>query len=173
MYSKTFSLCNKIYTKICLGSCKLNCFACPFTTGIGCFAECLKHSANPEKHSAKSLTSVALGKEGSVNSTSVNAYLPNTFSRPSVRRYSAKKADIMAPGWQRWRLCRVPAYLHSAKDPAAGPFVRFFVECSVRHSTKWTSLPSAKATALGKEAISVPRYWFFTECYGHDTRQSD
>jgi hypothetical protein len=52
-----------------------------FTTGIGCFAECLKHSANPEKHSAKALPSVALGKEGSTNSTSAKASLPSTFSR--------------------------------------------------------------------------------------------
>jgi hypothetical protein len=51
------------------------------TTGLGRFAECLKHSANPEKHSAKSLPSVALGKEGSVNYASVKASLPNTFYR--------------------------------------------------------------------------------------------
>jgi hypothetical protein len=34
------------------------------TTGIGRFDECLKHSANPKKYSAK-----PLGKEGSANST--------------------------------------------------------------------------------------------------------
>jgi hypothetical protein len=49
---------------------------------------------------------------------------------------------------------------HSAKDPSAGPFVSFFVECSAWHSAKRASLPSARATTLGKEAILVPRYWY-------------
>jgi hypothetical protein len=40
------------------------------TTRIDCFAECL-----PEKHSATSLPSVALGKEGSTNSTLTKASL--------------------------------------------------------------------------------------------------
>jgi hypothetical protein len=51
------------------------------TTGIGCFAEYLKHSAKPEKHSAQALPSVALGKKVSANSTSAKASLPSTFSR--------------------------------------------------------------------------------------------
>jgi hypothetical protein len=34
------------------------------------------------------------------------------------------------------------------------------------------SLPSARDITLGKEPIPVPRYWFFAECYGLDTRQS-
>jgi hypothetical protein len=54
-----------------------------------------------------------------------------------------------------------------------GPHVRFFAECFVWHSAKRASLPSARATTLGKEPISVPRPWFFAECYGPDTRQSD
>jgi hypothetical protein len=33
------------------------------------------------------------------------------------------------------------------------------------------SLPSTRARALGKEVILVPRYWFFAECYGPNTRQ--
>jgi hypothetical protein len=44
-----------------------------------CFAECLKHSANPKKHSTKYLPSVVLDKEGSANSTSTNASLWSTF----------------------------------------------------------------------------------------------
>jgi hypothetical protein len=51
------------------------------TTRSGRFVECLKHSAKPQKHLAKALSSVALGKEGSANSTSANASLPSTFSR--------------------------------------------------------------------------------------------
>jgi hypothetical protein len=34
------------------------------------------------------------------------------------------------------------------------------------------SLPSVRDITLGKESIPVPRYWFFAECYGLDTRQS-
>jgi hypothetical protein len=52
-----------------------------YTTGIERFAECLKHSANPKKHSAKSLPSAALGKEGLANNTSAKASLPSTFYR--------------------------------------------------------------------------------------------
>jgi hypothetical protein len=69
-------------------------------------------------------------------------------------------------------LCRVSASQHSAKNPSAGPHVRFFAECCIRHSVKRAYLPSARATALGKEPIPVPRSWFFVECYGPDTRQS-
>jgi hypothetical protein len=50
-------------------------------TGIDHFVECLKHSVKPEKHSAKSLPSVTLGKESSANSTSTTASLPSTFYR--------------------------------------------------------------------------------------------
>jgi hypothetical protein len=35
------------------------------------------------------------------------------------------------------------------------------------------SLPSVRDITLGKEPMSVPRSWFFAECYGLDTRQSD
>jgi hypothetical protein len=52
-----------------------------YTTGIYGFAECLKHSTKPEKHSAKALSSVTLGKEGSAHSTSTKPSLPSTFSR--------------------------------------------------------------------------------------------
>jgi hypothetical protein len=44
------------------------------TTGI-------RHSANPEKHSTKSLPSVVLDKDGLANSTSAKASLPSTFYR--------------------------------------------------------------------------------------------
>jgi hypothetical protein len=67
-------------------------------------------------------------------------------------------------------LFRVPTDQHSAKNLSTGPFVRFFAECSVWHSVKRASFPSARATTLGKEAIPVPRYWFFAECYGPDTQ---
>jgi hypothetical protein len=53
-----------------------------------------------------------------------------------------------------------------------GPHVRYFTECLVWHSAKRASLTSARASTLGKEPIPVPMSWFFTECYGPDTRQS-
>jgi hypothetical protein len=49
-------------------------FASTFTTRIERFAECLKHSP-------KTLPSVTLGKESSVNSTSATTYLSSTFYR--------------------------------------------------------------------------------------------
>jgi hypothetical protein len=68
------------------------------TTGIDIFAECMKHSAKPEKHSAQALPSVTLDKEGSTNNTSAKPSLPSTFfghsaqTMSSVRQYSAKKS---------------------------------------------------------------------------------
>jgi hypothetical protein len=119
---------------------------------------------------------------------------------PSVRRYSAKKSRRHGAGvtettslpcvlgdtrqrsylcrvspntlGKEVTLCRVSASQHSTKNPSAGPFVRFFAECSIWHSAKHASLPSARATTLGKEPIPVPRSWVFAECYGPDTRQS-
>jgi hypothetical protein len=44
-------------------------------------------------------------------------------------------------------------------------------ECTKRHSTKLASLPSAKAIALDKEALPVPRCALFAESYDLDTRQ--
>jgi hypothetical protein len=73
---------------------------------------------------------------------------------------------------KRLPLCRVSTSLHSAKGPPAGPFVKFFAECSRRHSAKLASLPSARAIALGKEALPVPRCCFSVECSGPDNRQS-
>jgi hypothetical protein len=73
---------------------------------------------------------------------------------------------------KRLPLCRVSTSLHSTKGLPAGPFVSFFTGCSWRHSTKLASLVSARATTLGKEALSVLRCCFFAECYGLDTWQS-
>jgi hypothetical protein len=68
-------------------------------------------------------------------------------------------------------LCQVSSSLHSAKAPPAGPFVSFFAECARRHLAKLASLPSVRVTALGKEALPVPRCSFFAEYYSPDTRQ--
>jgi hypothetical protein len=131
---------------------------------------------------AKSLPSVALGKESSANSTSAMASLSSTFyralnkeKRSSRRRVTetATLLSVLGDTRQRSYLCRVSTSLHLAKGTPAEPFVRFFAECSRRHSAKLASLPSVGATALGKETLPVPRCCFFAECYGPDTRQSD
>jgi hypothetical protein len=89
-------------------------------------------------------------------------------------------------GWRRRSLCRVSRAtlgkgVHFAeclpdstrqRIRQRGPPVRYFVECLIWHSAKRGSLPSVRATILGKEPIPVPRSWFFAECYVPDTRQS-
>jgi hypothetical protein len=72
---------------------------------------------------------------------------------------------------QRTNLCRVPPETLDKEPAREGPHVRFFAECLVWHSAKHASLSSARDITLGKEPISVPRSWFFVECYGLDTRQ--
>jgi hypothetical protein len=111
-----------------------------FTTENGRFAE--KHSAKRQKHSAKALPSVALGKEGSANSTSAKTYLPSTFYRalgkevcrvpgstrqrslPSAKEHSAKKSGCYGDEVTETTslpsvkddLCRVSSRKHSAKN---------------------------------------------------------
>jgi hypothetical protein len=104
----------------------------------------------------------------------VEYFFPGTRQRLCrvPRNTRQRKVVVTAPGWRRRRLCRVSAGQHSAKNPSAGPHVRFFAECFIWHSAKCASLPSARATTLGKKPIPVPRSWFFAECYGPDTRQS-
>jgi hypothetical protein len=67
-------------------------------------------------------------------------------------------------------LCQVSTSLHSAKGPPAKPFARFFAQCSRIHSANLASLPSVRATTIGKEALLVPRCCFSAECYDPDTR---
>jgi hypothetical protein len=136
---------------------------------------------------------MVLGKEGSANSKSAKASLP------SASRYSAKKSgrhgagvtetaplpSVLGDTRQRSYICRVSpntlgkevtflpsVYRPTLGNPPARPFVRFVVECSIRHSAKRASLPSVRATTLDKEAIPVPRFCFSVECYDSDTRQN-
>jgi hypothetical protein len=86
--------------------------------------------------------------------------------RPSWRRGDGDGAFakcLLIHSTKKLPLCRVSADHHSAKNPSAGPFVRFFVECSVWHSAKRASLPSARALTLGKEVIPMPRSCFFAD----------
>jgi hypothetical protein len=74
---------------------------------------------------------------------------------------------------QRFNLCRVPPRTLGKEPAREGPHVRFFAECSARHSAKRVSLPSASDITLGKVPKPVPRFLLFAECYDPDTRQSD
>jgi hypothetical protein len=73
---------------------------------------------------------------------------------------------------QRRALCRVLVGTLGKEPAREGPHVRLFAECSVQHSAKPTSLPSASDITLGKETKPVPRSVLFAECYDQDTRQS-
>jgi hypothetical protein len=81
--------------------------------------------------------------------------------------------SILGGTRQRLPLCQVPVGLALDKEITSGPFISSFTESIRRHSAKVASLPSVKATTLGKEALPVLRCAFFAECYDLDTRQSD
>jgi hypothetical protein len=118
----------------------------------------------------KLLLSVVLGKQGSTYSASAKSSLPSTFSRalgkekqPLRRRVTGTESLPSVPGDTRQR-----SFLPSAREK-----VWFFAECQSHYTRqKRGSLPSVRATTLGKEPIPVPRSWFFAECYAPNTRQS-
>jgi hypothetical protein len=104
-------------------------------------------------------------------------FLPSTFS------WALSKVVCRVPEntWQRKAAVTAPVdgdnvfaeclVWHLAKNPPEGSHVSYFAECLVWYSAKRASLPSARAITLSNEPISVPRSWFFAECYGPDTRQ--
>jgi hypothetical protein len=144
-------------------------------------------------HSAKSLPSVALGKEGSVHSAWQSLLCRVLFLRHSAKRFAECQGALgkekqplrrqvtetaslpSVPGDTRQRSTFAKCLPDSTRQRIRqrGPHVRYFAECFVWHSVKRASLPSVRGTTLGKEPIPVPRSWFFAECYGSDTRQSD
>ena len=109
------------------------------TTGLAYFAECHRHSAKAEKHSAKYLPSVALGEQLTAFLLPAKPALPSAFSRalgkplPCAKPHSAKKLETGRTNRRKERdvenfaecqagstrrslaLCRVPPVLHSAK----------------------------------------------------------
>jgi hypothetical protein len=92
---------------------------------------------------------------------------------PNVRQYSAKK--IRRHGAGVTAIAPLPSVCLPAlgKGSVSGSLCQPLCQVlSGRHSTKSASLLSARATTLDKETISVPRYWYFAECYGSGTRQS-
>jgi hypothetical protein len=54
------------------------------------------------------------------------------------------------------RLPLLPSILRPTlgKGTTSGLFVSFFAECARRHSAKLASLPSARVTTLGEEAVA-------------------
>ena len=54
---------------------------CTYTAGSRSFAECRGHSAKAQKHSAKGLPSVTLGKRHSATPLTTKASLPSVFCR--------------------------------------------------------------------------------------------
>jgi hypothetical protein len=137
------------------------------TTGIMCFAECLKHSANPKKYSVKSLPSVVLGKEGSVNSLSAKTSLPSTFYRTLGKDF----AECQSVLGKEKRLSRRRGEGAFAECLPTSTRQRIHQQVPLSGSLS-SALGGTRATTLGKEAIPVPRYCFSTECYGPNTRQS-
>jgi hypothetical protein len=133
------------------------------TTEIGLFAECLKQSAKPGKHSAKSLTSVTLDKESSANSTSATASLSSTFywaldkdfvechsvlgkEKPLSRRLVTKTVlllSVLGDTRQRDYICRVS---------------------SNTLGKEITSLSSVSQPTLGKGATSGAFCQFLCRC---------
>jgi hypothetical protein len=101
--------------------------------------------------------------EGAFAECSLYRHSTKSISLPSVLGDTRQRVSIFT---------ECPPDLHSSKRSPTGPFVSNFGECTRRHSTKVASLPSAKATAVSKEALPVPRPTFFVECYDLDTRQS-
>jgi hypothetical protein len=135
------------------------------TTGIDRFAECLKHSAKPKRHSVQASPSVVLGKEGSANSTSAKPSLPNIFSRalgtdfaecqgvldkeksPSQSRGDGDGAFAECLRWHSAKKLTLPSVCRSALGKG-----------SISGVPLSSSLPSARGITLDKEAIPVPRY---------------
>jgi hypothetical protein len=117
-----------------------------------------------------------LGKEGSTHSVSAKPSLPSIFSRalgkvPENTRQ--RKTAVTAPDDGDDVFAECLPDITRQRIRQWGPHVRYSAECLVWHSAKRASLSSVRAITLGKEPIQVPRSWFFAECYGSDTRQSD
>jgi len=164
------------------------------TTGLRYFAECHRHSAKAEKHSANCWPSVALGKAHTAFLLPAKPALPSAFSRalgkplPCAKPHSAKKLETgRTDSWTGERdgeLANGTAErdgsktLPSARCSALGKDSNF-AECQagrtrrsldicrvsgVWHSAKFGSLPSASRLTLGEVSN-------FAECQGNYTRQ--
>jgi hypothetical protein len=134
-----------------------------YTTGIGRFAECLKHSAKPDKHSTKTLPSVTLGKESSANSRSATASLPSTFYRALDKDFTEchKVLGKEKPPSRRLvtETTPMPSVLGDTRQRNY-----LYRQLANTLGKKITSLPSVHKPALGKGSTSGPFVSFFAEC---------
>jgi hypothetical protein len=138
------------------------------TTGNSCFfAECMKHSTKPGKHSVKALSSVTTDKKVSVNCTSATTSLSSTFCQALDKVFV--ECHLVLDKEKSPSHCQVTAtetvpsamvtlnkgslffecllYWRSAKKLPVGPFASSFAERIRRHSAKAPSLPSACRTS--------------------------
>jgi hypothetical protein len=146
-----------------------------YTTGFRSFAECLRHSAKPWKHSAKALPGVTPGKGHSVVIIPAKTSLPSAFYRALGKgfaqcqiRHSAKKSrrdgvrTVTA-------LCRAPSVWRSAKTlifaerPLFGAWQRLAL-CRVPvtwHSAKGRlcRAPNIGRSAKFRSLCRVPVTW--------------
>jgi hypothetical protein len=141
-----------------------------FTTRIEGFAECLKHSTKPEKHSTKSLPSVTLGKESSANSTWATTSLPRIFYRAlskdfvewqtvlgKEKRLSRRRVTEMAP---------LPSVLGDTRQRNY-----LFAEC-LQPALGNRSTSGARRQVLCRVLLeALSKACFFAECHGHNTQQ--
>jgi hypothetical protein len=120
-----------------------------YATGINYFAECLKHSTKPEKHSSKDLSSVTLDKESSANCTSATTSLSSTFYRALDKDFVECQPVLgkEKSTSRRQSLCRVSNVRTLDKGAPVGPFTMAFAERIRLHSAKAPSLPSARRTS--------------------------
>jgi hypothetical protein len=82
---------------------------------------------------------------------------------PSAREHSAKKNGRYGDGVTETASLPSVCLVALGKEPVRqGSHVRFFAECSVRHSAKRASLPSASDITLGKVTKPVPDLGFYT-----------
>jgi len=123
------------------------------TTGLAYFAECHRHSAKAEKHSATSLPSVALGEVHMTFLLPAKPALPSAFSRalgkplPCAKPHSAKKVETgRTDSWTGERDGELANGTAAERDGSK-------------------TLPSAICSALGKDSN-------FAECQPGRTRRS-
>src|SRR6185503_8030374 len=138
-----------------------------YTTGLAYFAECHRHSAKAEKHSATSLPSVALGEQHTAFLLPVKPALPSAFSRalgkplPCAKPHLAKKVETGRTNR------RTERDVENFAECQAGSTRRSLALCRVPHIWHSATIqisPSADMAALSE-------VWLFAECHPSCTRQ--
>ena len=161
----------------------------PSTTGLRYFAECHRHSAKAEKHSANCWPSVALGEAHTAFLQPAKPALPSAFSRalgkplPCAKPHSAKKlkrdgrtGELANGTAERDGSKTLPSARCSAlgKDSnfaecQAGRTRRSLGLCRVSgvwHSAKFQTSPSAKVITLGKYVFQEIEKWLLCRVSG-------